>query len=324
MELARAVDEPADDAPPEWWDLLAEGHLRLGDPTRAGRLEAKGADRAEALGPDRPGRLAPVQGGGLPVRGREVRRGRPMALAGSWTRRGPPATSGPGRGCSGPWPGAGPWPPGSRARRGRPTSEALEAQVRDFPDEPSTGEARWLLGQLRLASGRPRRGPGPLVAASLTAIPDGWRPACSSADLLREAVEDQRINRDASATRARMEDARRSLRVGPRRGEPRGGVGRPDAPARPAGADPGRRRARRGPGRLRPAPPGGRQPRPAPAGPALPDGGAGPGRAIGRGRAGRAGRGPDRHPADLLPALRLARPVGGRGRIRGQPGAGSA
>ena len=31
---------------------------------------------------------------------------------------------------------------------------ALESQVRDFPDEPSTGEAQWLLGQVRLAGGR--------------------------------------------------------------------------------------------------------------------------------------------------------------------------
>ena len=50
MDLARTIDEPAADAPPEWWDLLAEGHLRLGDPVRAGRLEGKGADRAEATG----------------------------------------------------------------------------------------------------------------------------------------------------------------------------------------------------------------------------------------------------------------------------------
>ena len=50
IELARTLDTPGPDAPPEWWDLLADGYLKLGNPTKAGRLLAKGADRAEAAG----------------------------------------------------------------------------------------------------------------------------------------------------------------------------------------------------------------------------------------------------------------------------------
>jgi len=160
MELARSVDEPPGDAPAEWWDVLAEGHLRLGNPARAGRLEGKGADRAEALG---------------------------QLDRAAWLRYKADASKGSYR-------------------------EALEAQVRDFPDDPSTGEARWLLGQLRLASGRRDE-----ATSLLSGIGHGhprWLEArLAAADLLRKAVEDQRINRDAPASKARIDEARRSLRL---------------------------------------------------------------------------------------------------------------
>jgi hypothetical protein len=89
--------------------------------------------------------------------------------------------------------------------------QALESQVRDFPDEPATGEARWLLGQARLASDR-RDDAVALFSAIRHGHPRWLDARMLTADLLREAVEAQRINRDETATRARMEAARQSLR----------------------------------------------------------------------------------------------------------------
>ena len=211
MELARAIDEPPADAAPEWWDLLAEGHLRLGDPVRAGRLDAKGGDRAEAIGrPETAATLRYKAGASLYEGGRFIEADR---------RLGPlvDQTSAPRE---------------LRARagmlralaRGRALAnrdpdvtrasylDALEAQVRDFPDESATGEARWLLGQVRLAAGR---------ADEATQLWSGIKHGHSRwldsrtiiADRLREAVEAQRINHDTAAVNAKMDLARSMLKA---------------------------------------------------------------------------------------------------------------
>jgi tetratricopeptide (TPR) repeat protein len=210
MELARTIDEPGDRASPDSWDLLAEGHLRLGNPARAGRLVGKGADRAEAAGsPDKAvllhyksgaylfeagkfaeadGRLSRVLDAPGASRDLKARAGMLRALA----RGRAVATQAP--------------------EASKPSYlAALEAQVRDFPLDPSTGEARWLLGQVRLAAGRPEE------ALDLwSKIPHGhprWLEArLLVADRLRGAVEAQRINRDSAAVATKMELARKSLR----------------------------------------------------------------------------------------------------------------
>jgi tetratricopeptide (TPR) repeat protein len=210
MELARTVDEPAGDAAPETWDLLAEGHLRLGDATRAGRLEAKGAERADVIGlVDQAASLRYKAGACLFEAEKFAEADRwlsrvvetPKAPRDLRGRAGMLRALARGRALATRQPGA------SRSSY----QQGLESQVRDFPDEPATGEARWLLGQLRLASGRPED-----AVALFSAIRHGqprWLDArLVTADLLREAVEVQTINRDESATRAKMEAARKSLR----------------------------------------------------------------------------------------------------------------
>ncbi len=90
--------------------------------------------------------------------------------------------------------------------------EALEGQVRDFPLEPVTGEARWLLGQVRLAAGRPEEAMN--LWSGITHSHPRWLEArLLIADRLRKAVEIQRINRDQPAIAAKMNEARASLRA---------------------------------------------------------------------------------------------------------------
>ena len=212
MELARAIDEPAAAAPPEWWDLMAEGHQRLGNPTRAGRLEAKGADRAEASGQAEKAATLRYKAGAYLFEAEKfaeadrllskVRdaQASPKDLKG---RAGMLRVLARGRAVATREPGA------SKAAY----LDALEGQVRDFPVEPATGEARWLLGQVRLAAGRPEE-----ALALWSGIPHGhlrWLEArLLIADRLRESVEIQRINRDSSAIAEKMDRARKSLRAG--------------------------------------------------------------------------------------------------------------
>ena len=211
MELARTIDEPGADAPPDWWDLLAEGHLRLGDPVRAGRLDAKGGDRAEAAGQgDKAASLRYKAGAYLFEAGKFAEADRrlsrvidqPGAPRDLKSRAGMLRALARGRAVATREP---------EASKGSYLS-ALESQVRDFPLEASTGEARWLLGQVRIAAGRVDE-----ALALWGGIPHGhprWLEARTLiADRLREAVESQKINRDSSAIASKMEAARRSLKA---------------------------------------------------------------------------------------------------------------
>ena len=211
IELARAVDEPSFDGPPEWWDLLAEGHLRLGDPARAGRLAGQGGDRAEAAGqPDQAASLRYKAGACLFEAGKFAEADRrlaqvvaqPAAPRDLKSRAGMLRALARGRAL------AAREPESSRAAY----LDALEAQVRDFPDELTTGEARWLLGQVRLSADRPDE-----AMTLWSGIRHGHSRWLESrlkvADRLREAVEVQRINRDSAAIQAKMATARQSLRA---------------------------------------------------------------------------------------------------------------
>jgi hypothetical protein len=210
MELARTIDEPPADAPPDWWDLLAEGHLRLGDPVRAGRLDAKGGDRAEVAGQsekaaslrykagaylfeagkfaDADRRLTQVLDQVAAPRDLRARAGMLRALA----RGRAIATQDPDASMAS-------------------YLSALEAQVRDYPNEPSTGEARWLLGQIRLSAGRVDD--AMRLWAGVTHGHARWlETRMLIADRQREAVESQRINRDSSLVTAKMDIARKFLK----------------------------------------------------------------------------------------------------------------
>ena len=96
---------------------------------RRPRREARGEGGRPRRGPSpgRSGRLAPVQGRGLPVRGREIRRGRSMALAGRRLAEGPPRTPGPGGDAPG---------PGTRPGGGHPAAGRLEVVLSGRAGEP--------------------------------------------------------------------------------------------------------------------------------------------------------------------------------------------
>ncbi len=213
IELARALDDPPPGAPETWWDALAEGQLRLGNPIRGGRLAARGADRIEAAGRlDAAARLRSRAGACLfeaeqfaeadLVLTRVAEAPAAAVAAPVRARAGMLRTLSRGRALA--------------ARQAGASRESylagLEAQVRDFGADPSSGEARWLLGKVRQAAGRADE-----AIALWSAIGHGhprWLEASLVvADLLRQRVEDQRIARDPTATRARMDEARRSLRA---------------------------------------------------------------------------------------------------------------
>jgi len=210
MELARRVDEPGPSAPSEWWDLLADGHLRLGDPTRAGRLDARGADRAEAqTRPEAAAALRFKAGAALFEAGQfaEADRQLGQVVGSSVAARELRARAGMLRALA----------RGRAVATGEVGSsrkgylDALEAQVRDFPGEVATGEARWLLGQARLAEGRPDDA-SDLWAGIRHGHPRWLEARTRIADRHCREVESQRINRDSSAVASKMEAARKSLR----------------------------------------------------------------------------------------------------------------
>ncbi|MGP0067575.1 MAG: tetratricopeptide repeat protein [Isosphaeraceae bacterium] len=150
MELARSGIEPEGPQSPETWDAMAEAYQVAGDSARAGVAATRAADRAAALG----------QAGA--ATGYRLRAGAYYFQGGKFNEA--DATLTPVADD----PAAGPL----RARagllralaRGRAVAmhlpgastasyqSALERQIRDFPHEPTTDEARWLLGELAIAA----------------------------------------------------------------------------------------------------------------------------------------------------------------------------
>lgn len=208
QELARRLVEPDAKQGPEAWEAVAEGAMLLGDPTRAGRLEARAATRAEAMGDPEQAATLRLRAGAYLFQAE--RYGEADALLTQ-------VVDDPKAGAS--RAGAGMLVALSRGRAlatGRPGAsrdayiDALEAQIRDFSREPTTHEARWLLGKVRLAmSGRD-------AALKLwSAIPPGtprWvdaRIAMARLDL--DDLDTLRIGNDRKLIEARYREARKSL-----------------------------------------------------------------------------------------------------------------
>lgn len=210
-ELAAAaavIREPGALQTPLAWDVLADGAAALGDSARAGALERKAAERAESRGQ------------------------KPQAVA-SWLKAGAFlfqaekfAEADPLLSKVADDPDAGP----SRARasllralgRGRALAlnrpgatladyaSALKFQIETFPNDPSSSEARWLLGKLRLAESDRE--------AALTlweAIPHGnprWAESRAEIAAVRQRDLDlQRLNNDRPAVERRLTEARSFL-----------------------------------------------------------------------------------------------------------------
>ncbi len=150
LELARSGIEPEGLQPPETWDAMAEAYQVAGDAIKAGVAATHAAERALATGQ------------AAAATGYRLRAGAYYFQGGKFTEADTTLTQVADDPAAGPL----------RARagllralaRGRAVAmhlpgastasytAALERQIRDFPGEPTTDEARWLLGEVSLAS----------------------------------------------------------------------------------------------------------------------------------------------------------------------------
>ncbi len=206
--LAAAVSQPDPQLGPEGRDTLAEGASLLGHPDRAGALAASAAEKAAALG-------HLPQAAALRFRASAF-----LFQAGSYSAADALLTQ------LAQDPQAGPIQPKAGLLRiltrerllGKSVGknpelayrEALETQVRDFPKDPSTQEARWRLGLIRLAAGD--RAAAVRLWSALPAVSPHWLDARLRAlDLLEADLDAQRLNGDAAASLRAMDEAQRFL-----------------------------------------------------------------------------------------------------------------
>jgi hypothetical protein len=211
IELARRVLEPDANQGPEAWEAVAEGALAMGDLTRASRLEAKAAARAEALGHADEAATLRLRAGAYLYQAELYEEADTLL-----TRVSDDPKAGAARA------GAGMLRAMARGRSlalGRPGAsrkgytDALEAQIRDFPGDPSTQEARWLLGRLRLASSD-RAGAQTLWSAIAPGSPRWIDARLAIARLDLDDLDILRIGHDRKRVEARYEEARAFLNQG--------------------------------------------------------------------------------------------------------------
>lgn len=208
VRLAQVVDEPGEGRTPADLARLAEGALALGQARRASGLDRRAADRAEAGG-------RPEEAAGLRFRAAAI-----------LFRADEPAEAETLLARLAAEPSAGALRPRAALLRalaldrgrelGRPGYDlprlegALAELVRDFPETPEAGEARWRLGRARLESGDPDA-----AAASWREVPRDhprWLDArLALAALGRDAVEAALVGSDPEAVRRALAEARGAL-----------------------------------------------------------------------------------------------------------------
>ncbi len=186
LALARSGIDPDPRNPAETWDILAEAHEVQGDAVKAGALELRAARRAEEQGHAEVAAGFRLRGGGFLFQA-----GKYAEAAALLSRVADDPRAGAFR------PKAGMLRAMARGRAlavGVPGvtasayAAALQQQIVDFPADPVTDEARWLLGALLRAAGEPGK-----AEALWTAIAQGsprWLDArLAVAALRRAAVE---------------------------------------------------------------------------------------------------------------------------------------
>jgi hypothetical protein len=187
-DLARSGIDPDPRHEPEMWDILAEGFEVRGDAEKAGALEQRAAQCAEALG--RPAAAAGfrLRGGGFLFQaGKYAEADALLTRVAADPRAGPLRAKASmlrglarGRALAAGLPGITP----------AAYAQALQEQIRDFPREPATAEARWLLGSLLRASGERAKAEA-LWAAIAPESPRWLESRLAVADLRRTALESQ-------------------------------------------------------------------------------------------------------------------------------------
>ncbi len=149
LELASSRLKPDAESPPAVWDALAAAYGVAGDSATAGAQMTIAADRADALGQKDAAASYRLKAGGFLFQGGKFAEADAL-LSRVADSAGPDAVrakAGMLRALA----------RGRRAALGLPGASsgsytaALAQQIRDFPKDPSTDEARWLLGKAAVA-----------------------------------------------------------------------------------------------------------------------------------------------------------------------------
>jgi hypothetical protein len=193
VDLARGSITLDEREPPEAWEALAEAYSAAGDPLNAGLQMTRAADRALALG-----QASDAAGYRLKAGAFLFQAGRYLESDTILSRVADDPTAGAPRAK------AGMLRTLARARAlaaGTPGVQrrsyllALEGQIRDFPADPVTDEARWLLGQVVVAEGGRERAETYWLAIAPKS--PRWLDArLALATLDRELLDRQLINPD--------------------------------------------------------------------------------------------------------------------------------
>jgi hypothetical protein len=208
LALARAGIEPGTEQSPEAWDAMAEAYQAAGSPEQAGRAALRAADRAAALGQSAEAAGARLRAGAFFYQANKFREAdaalsrvvEDPAAGSSRARAGMLRALARGRAVALHLPGS-----------SIPAyAEALERQIRDFPREPATDEARWLLAELAMAAGDRNRALSLWKAISPSAT--RWRDArLAIAAIQRDELERQLINPDRHVVREQFAQADKFL-----------------------------------------------------------------------------------------------------------------
>jgi hypothetical protein len=191
LDLAKSTLVLDPNQPPEAWEALAEAYGTAREAARAGAAMVRAAERAAALGQPAAAAAYRLRGGGFLFQAADYLEAekvlsRAVADPSAGALRAKAAMLrclARGRAFALGMPGA------SRDSY----AAALEEQLREFPADPSTNEARWLLGQLAVAEGDRARAEA-LWAAITVDAPRWLDSRLAVADLDRGDLDRQQIN----------------------------------------------------------------------------------------------------------------------------------
>ncbi len=191
LDLAASSLVPDANQPPDVWESLADAYGIAGEPAKAGAAMVRAAERAAALGQPAAAAAFRLRGGGFLFQAADyleadkiLSRAVADPAAGALrAKAGMLRCLARGRAVAMGLPGA--------SRDAYAT--ALQEQLRDFPADPATNEARWLSGQLAIAAGDRTRAEA-LWAAIAIDSPRWLDSRLAIAALDRDDLDRQYIN----------------------------------------------------------------------------------------------------------------------------------
>ncbi|HEX3451058.1 MAG TPA: hypothetical protein VHS97_22580 [Isosphaeraceae bacterium] len=193
LDLARAEVQPDARQPAEVWDALADAYGTAGEPAKAGAEMAKAAEHAAELGQTAAAMAYRLRGGGFLLRAARFIEADALLSkvaddpsAGSLrAKAGMLRCLARGQALE----------LGLQGSSSASYKAALEQQLRDFPTDPSTDEARWLLGQLAVAAGDRAR--AETLWSAIAAVSPRWLDSrLAIAALDRDELDRTLINPD--------------------------------------------------------------------------------------------------------------------------------